>query len=189
MKWYRVGDVMQIDIDEDLVNLFKGQLSHWNWDVYKKPNMTVKIMDAIEWAERVNPATEESRDAVIIDLTEPAEFSGDDWSNLLRGACMVLRHDGVLVGYMGTVDADHDVEKSWEWQEFCRSLKGSFSTSSWHPVHYRVYMPSWGGYSLFFGASLMSADAWRFQFDNKDGFQYMITPSISCPSALENIWD
>jgi spermidine synthase len=162
--WYRVGDITQYDIDGALIELFKGPMAHWNEGVYNKNNVNVCIKDAVEWAKNVRVAVEESRDAVIIDLTEPSEFSGDHWASILRGACTVLRHDGVLVGYMGTVDEGHCVEKSWEWQEFCRALKGSFTTSSWNPIYYRVYMPSWGGYSLFFGASKMKAEDWKFKF-------------------------
>ena len=167
MHWYRVGDVTQLDIDGELVQLYRERLAHWNGGIYSHPNMHVEIKDAVDWARKISPAAEEKRDVVVLDLTEPAEF-GEDWDTLLRAACMVLREDGVLVGYMGTIPEKYDVEKSVEWSQFCAALAGSFTTSKWNPIYYKVYMPSWGGYSLFFGASRVDKSIWKFNWDIDD---------------------
>jgi spermidine synthase len=190
---YRVDKVTQIDIDGDLVDLFRGPFSHWNDGAYDDRRAEIRIEDAVAWARGLRPLREDARDAVFIDLVEPGDF-GKDWEAILLGACLALRPSGVLSAYVGTMTAaEYDmIEESDLWKQFCAALKGSFSTSSWKPVHSCKYMSSWGGYAVFFSACALDATAWKFQFDDAEGIEYMIkmiAPSISCPPALESIWD
>jgi spermidine synthase len=187
---YRVEKATQIDIDGDLVDLFRGPFAHWNGGAYDDRRVEVRIEDAVAWAKSLSPLREDPRDAVFIDLVEPGDF-GKDWGKLLLGACLSLRPSGVLSAYVGTMTAaEYDmIEESDLWREFCSVLKCSFSTSSWKPVHYCTHMPSWGGYSVFFAASSASVDDWRFEFGDIDGFDYISKMISPCCPPLENIWD
>jgi predicted membrane-bound spermidine synthase len=171
---YRVEKATQIDIDGDLVDLFRGPFAHWNGGAYEDRRAEVRIEDAVEWAKSMRPLREDARDAVFIDLVEPGDF-GKDWGKLLLGACFAVKSSGVLSAYVGTMAAgEYDmIEEGDLWKEFCSVLKSSFSTSSWKPVHYCKYMPSWGGYAVFFAASSMSAEAWRFEFSDTEGCEYI----------------
>jgi spermidine synthase len=177
---YRVDKVTQIDIDGDLVDLFRGPFAYWNDGAYEDSRAEIRIEDAVKWAKSMRPLREEARDVVFIDLVEPEDF-GKDWETLLLGSCLALKPSGVLSAYVGTMTAEeYDmIEQSKLWQQFCLILKGSFSTSSWKPVHYCKYMPSWEGYAVFFAASSLSVDAWRFEFSDSEGYEY-ISKMIKC---------
>lgn len=184
---YRVEKATQIDIDGDLVDLFRGPFAYWNGGAYEDRRVEVRIEDAIAWATSLRPLREEPRDAVFIDLVEPGDF-GDKWRAILLGACMALRPSGVLSAYVGTMTGEEydGIERSELWQEFCKVLKGSFSTASWKPVYYCKYMESWGGYSVFFGASSLDTDAWRYKLTSQEGQKYiesMIGPFYPSVSA------
>jgi hypothetical protein len=81
---------------------------------------------------------------------------------------MALRTDGVLTAYVGTMTFEQCelIKDTSLWADFCTTLKGSFSTSSWKPVHYSIYMESWGGWCMFFGASRVDPSDWIFDLDD-----------------------
>jgi spermidine synthase len=172
---YRVDNVTQIDIDGDLVDLFRGPFAYWNNGAYSDPRAEVRIEDAVEWATSFKALREPVRDMVFIDLVEPADFGRDKWNSIILAACMALRIDGVLSAYVGTMTLDecYRIEKTELWADFCRTLKGSFSTSSWKPVHYHIYMSSWGGWCMFFAASKANSYMWETNLDDIEFGEYM----------------
>ena len=175
LSCYRVQHVTQIDIDKDLVDLFRGPMRHWNCGAYEDRRVEVRIEDAVEWAVKHRGLYETARDAVFIDLTEATDFGRDKWNSIILGACMSVLRTGVIAAYIGTVTEDEytDIESSQQWIDFCKILKGSFTTSSWKPIHYIKYMPSWNGYALFFTAAGVPQSRWKFQLNDEEMVTYM----------------
>jgi spermidine synthase len=168
LSGYRVDNVTQIDIDGDLVDLFRGPFAYWNSGAYLDPRAEVRIEDAVEWAMAFKSLREPVRDMVFIDLVEPGDFGREKWNSIILAASMALRTDGVLTAYVGTMTFEQCelIKDTSLWADFCTTLKGSFSTSSWKPVHYSIYMESWGGWCMFFGASRVDPSDWIFDLDD-----------------------
>jgi spermidine synthase len=175
LSGYRVDNVTQIDIDGDLVDLFSGPFAYWNSGAYSDPRAEVRIEDAVEWATSFKALREPVRDMVFIDLVEPADFGREKWNSIILGACMALHKNGVLAAYVGTMTLNecYNIEDTELWGDFCAVLKRSFSTSSWKPVHYHIYMPSWGGWCMFFAASRADSSVWNYNLNDYDFINYM----------------
>jgi hypothetical protein len=177
LDWSQVWNVTQVDYDGELLRIFDKELPQWSRGVYQSGRVQLLVADAWDALYEMREFRTR-RDAIIIDLTEPAEFGFAKWRDLLDMSIKQLAPYGSLVCYASTLATDNKglpylSDSDWgTWRVFANALEENNMTRHWKPFMYAVPMECFGGYSLFFIAADAQMADWMALADPDNDFHW-----------------
>ncbi len=100
-----VGQITQVDWDEELVDYFK-QKTDWNHGAYYDSRVNLVFEDAFTWVK--NAIVQEKKyDAIVVDLVDPDESFQERFLTFLNNCRQLLSADGVMIANGGACDPWH----------------------------------------------------------------------------------
>jgi spermidine synthase len=136
LKWYSVQYVKQVDWDASLVKYFQTDGWAWNGGVYSSPKVHVECVEALSWLQK----TQESFDAIFIDLLDPFEEDMEFMKKLLLAAKARLVPNGGLAVNAGEVGKHRTTAA-----DLAEFMREQFHQPSFSRVAIKARVPSYKG--------------------------------------------
>ncbi len=178
LEYGQVDNLTQIDYDGELLRIFDQELPQWSRGVYQDSRVNLCIDDAWYVLYDMMTTQRNSRDSVIIDLTEPVEFGYAKWCDLLDMCIQQLKPYGSIVCYASTLAIDANEKPllsnaDWgAWRVFVCELQDNQKTKHWKPFMYAIPMECFGGYCLYFIAADAHEADWMGLEDPENKFHW-----------------
>jgi spermidine synthase len=136
LKWHSVQYVKQIDWDASLVKYFQTDGWAWNGGAYSNPKVHVESVEALGWLEK----TQETFDAIFIDLLDPFEEDMEFMKELLLAAKARLVPNGGLAINAGEVERTKTAAA-----DLAEFMRVQFQQPTFSRVAIKAHVPSYKG--------------------------------------------
>ena len=99
LKYPHIEEIVQVDWDSELVELFKTKFAHWNNNVYADKRIKIVFNDALEFLKK----NKVPYDAVFIDLFDPTSDTLEFFKQVILYSMNNLTYNGGFIANVGSV--------------------------------------------------------------------------------------
>ena len=99
LKYSHIEEIVQVDWDSELVELFKNEFAHWNNNVYADKRIKLVFEDALEFLKK----NKTQYDAIFIDLFDPEPDTLDFFKQVIAHSMDSLTLNGGFIVNVGSI--------------------------------------------------------------------------------------
>ena len=168
LKYKEVKNIDLVEIDVEVINLSKKYLENIGGSAWSDERLKINICDGFQW---VKNSLDNFYDAVIIDCSDPSDFSNNLFSTEFYTQCKrILKKDGILSTQSESPESFKDIHL-----EICASLQKVFK-----------YSATMYSFVPFYPSGIWS---WTFASDYADNFLKQNYKEIKTIENSCDIWN